>query len=420
MSIGYACINLNVWDSGMKSMIKKNFSKKRLEQCILNNLDSLDRIIDYNIENNIKIFRISSDLIPFGSHPINEYKWWEEYSDIFNKIGKKIKDNNIRVSMHPGQYTVLNSPKDNVVKNAIKDLEYHVRVLEALNTDISSKMVLHIGGVYGDKKNAIKRFKNNYKKLSDNIKDRLVIENDERCYSIDEVYNIGKELYIPVVFDNLHHEINPGKEKESQFKWIQKCKQTWKNKDGSQKIHYSQQSKNNKVGRHSKTIGVKAFVDFYDQLYEKNIDIMLEVKDKNLSAVKCINCTSKKLKRTVLEYEWARYKYLIMEHSTNSYKEIRSMFSERKNVSTINFYEKVEEALEKESRKGEQNNAILHVWGYFKNKASEKERKTFRSKHKRFMNGNMSLKAVKNHLKKLAIKYKIEYLTESYYFIKEI
>jgi len=99
-------------------------------------------------------------------------------------------------------------------------------------------------------------------------------------------------LNAPVIFDNLHHLINPCDKQKSDFFWINHCKTTWKKKDGYQKIHYSQQNPIKKLGSHSESIRINDFMDFYERLERKDLDIMLEVKDKNLSAIKCINCTS--------------------------------------------------------------------------------------------------------------------------------
>ena len=204
MSIGYACLALGVKDSSMKTCMKKNASESRLKELIENNLDSLENLIDYNIKSGIKLFRISSDLIPFGSSPVNGLQWWKIYAERFSLIGNKIRENNIRVSMHPGQYTVLNSQDEEVVERAVEDLIYHCRVLEGLGTGNESKIILHIGGVYNDKKKSANRFSENCRRLPDNVRQRLVIENDDRSYNISDVLEIGKRLGIPVVFDNLN------------------------------------------------------------------------------------------------------------------------------------------------------------------------------------------------------------------------
>lgn len=290
MSIGYACLIISPDnDYKLKSCLLKNAADERLTEITINNLKVLDRMIDYNIRNNIRLFRISSDIIPFGSHAVNTQVWWEKYKDCLESIGRKIKSGKMRVSMHPGQYTVLNSPKEEVVSKSVKDIAYHVRFLESLDADCSNKVILHVGGVYGDKEKSLMRFKLNYLKLTQNIKERLVLENDEKCYNIEEVLTLGKYLDIPVVFDNLHHKVNPPLISKPDLYWIKECGKTWKQKDGKQKIHYSNQKKGGMRGAHSDTIDTDEFIQYYRSIDGDKIDIMLEVKDKNISAIKCMH-----------------------------------------------------------------------------------------------------------------------------------
>lgn len=292
MRIGYACLALGVLNTNFKSCIQRNANEKNLLTLISHNLNSLENIIDYNIKNNILLFRISSDIIPFGSSPINTLEWPMIFEDQLARIGNKIIDSKMRVSMHPGQYTVLNSPTREVVSRAIMDLKYHSLFLDSLGVDREHKLILHIGGVYKDKASAIKAFKANYAHLDTKIKKRLVIENDDKSYNINDVLHIGSSMEIPVVFDNLHNEINPYNN-DNEINWINNCKATWKYNDGPQKIHYSQQAVDKKPGAHSETIEVNSFLSFYKKLSFTDIDIMLEVKDKNVSAVKCITMINK-------------------------------------------------------------------------------------------------------------------------------
>jgi UV DNA damage endonuclease len=252
------------------------------------NLDALNRILDYNRANNIRMFRISSDIIPFGSNKAVSFPWQKLYAEELLALGKKAKQHDIRLSMHPGQYTVLNSAHPHVVENAIRDLAYHCDFLDTMGMNATNKIILHIGGIYGDKPAAIERFKSNYVMLEERIKARLIIENDDKCYTTEEVLAIGCELKIPVVFDNLHHEINPSSASQSIKKWIAACAKTWRKKDGVQKIHYSQQAQGKRSGSHSETIDLPTFLRYYKTLPTTDLDIMLEVKDKNVSALKCI------------------------------------------------------------------------------------------------------------------------------------
>ena len=296
MRIGYACLAVGVPETEIRGCILKNASDERLNNLIYHNLISLENIIDYNIRNNILLFRISSDLIPFGSSPANKLDWWKINAYHLNKIGRKILDSGMRVSMHPGQYTVLNSPDEAVVSRAVCDLDYHAKVLDSLGVGPEHKIILHIGGCYKDKQQSAKRFCENYARLGEMVKQRLVIENDDKIYNIGEVLDIGTSLGIPVVFDNLHNAVNPCRDKEDEKYWINKCSLTWQESDGGQKIHYSQQDPLKKPGAHSERINVTEFLNFCKGLGRNDLDIMLEVKDKNLSALKCIHaCTNSQI-----------------------------------------------------------------------------------------------------------------------------
>jgi len=144
---------------------------------------------------------------------------------------------------------------------------------------------------------------------------------------------------------------------------------------------------------------------------------MLEVKDKNLSAVKCINSVSPNKNIKVLELEWSRYKYKVLESSPSDYVEIRKLLQNKKVYPAIPFYNLLEQALQKECNVGNCINAALHVWGYFKEIASEKEKGSFLKSIKNYEQGEISLKAIKNLLWKMTVKYQQPYLLDSYYFV---
>ncbi len=416
MNIGYASLTIGVEDANFRTCRMKDASNKNLREIISHNLASLDRIIDYNIKNDISLFRISSDIIPFGSSPVNELAWWDIFADELKSIGDKAKEFGMRLSMHPGQYTVLNSLDEDVVARAVDDLAYHARFLDALGLDSTSKMILHIGGVYGNKEAALSRFKNNYLKLDEAIKARLVIENDDKSYNIAEVLELGYELDIPVVYDNLHNEILGFDPSKSDSYWIKKAKETWKSKDGKQKIHYSQQALGKRTGSHSDTIDLKKFKNFVDNLdLDYEIDIMLEVKDKNLSAIKVKNLLET-YRIQSLELEWSRYKYNILEHSPANYMKIRQLLKDKSTYPVLEFYEIIDRSLAEDIEIKNGINSAQHVWGYFKDIASEKEKKRFLSYLASYERGTYSIKAIKNLLYKMAEKYEEDYLLSSFYF----
>lgn len=414
MKIGYACLTRGVYNTNFKTCSLKTAREENLLKIIHHNLDVLERIIDYNVRMDIKFFRLSSDIIPFGSSEVNKLAWDEIFKEKFQKISEKIKKNNMRISMHPGQYTVLNSLKDIVVERAIEDLEYHNRFLDALEMDARSKIILHIGGVYGDKKSAISRFEENYDRLNPGIKSRLIIENDDKSYNIGEVLEISKRKDIPVVYDNLHNALLPFDESKDDSYYIKLAGESWKSRDGNQKIHYSQSADGKKTGSHSRTIDLEEFHSFLGSIAD--VDIMLEVKDKNISALKAKNLIDPRRDIRNLEEEWARYKYNILEHDANIYLEIRELLKDKNSYPVIEFYRLIDKALEKEASQGDSINALSHVWGYFKDLASEGEKKKYDSYINSFKRGTYSINALKNLLLKMALKYDNKYLLESYFF----
>ena len=416
MSIGYACVQIGKEKTKMSAIRLKNATEENLRGAIASNLDALEQIIRYNIENDIKLFRISSDIIPLGSHPANQFNWRAEFNDRLNFIGELIRHAGIRVSMHPGQYTVLNSPDEDVAQRAAADLLYHCEVLDALGCDTACKIVLHIGGVYSDKREAMDRFMRNYSLLDNKIKTRLVVENDDRAYNVEDVLYVSGQTGMPVVFDYLHHELNRPKSDLSPFDWINECRNTWENKDGRQKIHYSQSDTNFAAGAHSKHIRAQEFMRFYNGLRHKDVDLMLEVKDKNLSAVKCILLTKSGLRTAELEREWARYKYLILSRSASIYNKIRSVLKDKSHPDAALFYGLIDEALYLPEDKGAEVNAAQHVWGYISKESSGKEAERFFSLLSQYQRGEKQRDAIKNFLYRAAKRQNITYLLEPLYF----
>ncbi|WP_087033573.1 hypothetical protein [Trichococcus palustris] len=127
--------------------------------------------------------------------------------------------------------------------------------------------------------------------------------------------------------------------------WIREAGKTWKEEDGKQKIHYSQPAPGKRPGAHTDTIVLDTFLAFYEKLEDKQIDIMLEVKDKNLSAVKCVNATLPEKRLSLLEKEWGRYKYTILEKAAADYQSIRTLLKDKSAYPVTEFYRLIEDAL---------------------------------------------------------------------------
>jgi UV DNA damage endonuclease len=226
---------------------------KRLRELIAANLDGLAQVLAYNAVHGIRMYRITSDLVPFGSHPVNQLAWWDEFAPQLARLGAFIARNDMRVSMHPGQFAVLNAKRRAVVQAAFGDLAWHTRLLDALGTDGSSKVVIHIGGVYGDKRAAVRRFVRRARELPEAVRRRLILENDEHSYNAEEVLDIAAQTALPVVFDWLHHRANPGgaRAPARAHEIIRACFATWGPADGLPKIHLSSQARGGRRGEHA-------------------------------------------------------------------------------------------------------------------------------------------------------------------------
>ena len=351
ITLGYAGINETLRQEHIftgrtcreSTAIEKGISY--LEELAIKNLDDLYKIIEWNIKNNIKFYRIGSDIFPHITNDRlfailikeknenkkeknenekkeeknenkkeeknenekkeekNENKKEEEneneekkeendpytllyplekFQKKFQNIGKLAKSSNMRLTFHPDLFNILNSPTEQVLIRTYRDLFYHTRMLELMELNLDSIIVLHGGGVYNDKKSAIKRWIENFNLLPENIKQRIVLENDETKFSIDDVLFMAKNCIpeIPVILDLFHHYCYniKGKDKQSSVKKILPIViKTWK--DRKPKLHLSEQNQELRFGAHSDFIEI--IPDIILDLGKKiDFDLMCECKEK--------------------------------------------------------------------------------------------------------------------------------------------
>jgi UV DNA damage endonuclease len=286
MRLGYPCINLSLSCRSSKTFRLASFSEERLRSAVNANLHCLSEILSLNAAAGILFFRISSGLIPFASHPVNSVPWQEEFRIEFRQIGSFIKKNRMRVAMHPDQFVVLNSKDRGIVERSIAELLYHADLLDLLGQDSAAKIQIHLGGVYGDKSGSIERFLAVSGGLPLRLLRRLVIENDERLYSLRDCLYVHEKTGLPVVLDLFHHSCNNNGEPVREA--ILLARKTWKRHDGPQIVDYSTQQQGARTGAHARTIDLRLFRSFLDQVPDTGLDIMLEIKDKEKSAIKAL------------------------------------------------------------------------------------------------------------------------------------
>ncbi|MDH5754053.1 MAG: UV DNA damage repair endonuclease UvsE [Candidatus Bathyarchaeota archaeon] len=290
MRIGYPCIDWTIGCKADRTFRLKSYSEERLITTVENNLGCLFEILRFNVRHNVLFFRITSNLVPFASHPVCKFKWQEYFKTKFREIGNFIENYRIRMSMHPDQFTIINSVDNRVFENSRKELIYHAQVLDLMELETFAKIQIHVGGVYGDKEKSKKRFIERFEKIDETIKSRLVIENDDKRYSLEDCLQINAETGIPVLFDVFHHEVNnSGETIKEAFKLFTK---TWRERDGIPMVDYSSEQIGQLRGKHAESIDTEHFRKFLEETKPFDFDIMLEIKDKEKSAFKAIKVAS--------------------------------------------------------------------------------------------------------------------------------
>ena len=144
------------------------------------------------------------------------------------------------MEFHPSHYTILASPNPKTVEKSIKDLEQHSRIFDEMGLEPShwNPLNIHVGGAYGDKESATQRWCDNFLKLSDNCRKRVVVENDDKAnmYSVLDLHNmIYQKVGAPITFDIFHHTFCTGG--LSSHEAAQLASSTWK--DTPMVIHWS-------------------------------------------------------------------------------------------------------------------------------------------------------------------------------------
>lgn len=286
--IGYACINTsiesNFRDCRLNSVYKNGI--EFLKEISLHNLNLIKETLIWNIEHGILMYRTPSKLIPFGSHEgiINDFSFhWQEDSDILsclNEISSIVKGNNVRISMHPDHFTVLNSPNEAVVKNSIINLEYHRDLITMMG---GTDLIIHTGGVYGDKLESMNRFVSVYNSLEDSIKKCIRLENDDVSYSLEDVGHIYESCGVPILLDIHHHYCN--NEELDISSMLNKVYKSWENTGLIPKCHISTGLNGYRDKRHHDYVSVSDFLSFCEIVRDIPVDIMVEAKAKELAVL---------------------------------------------------------------------------------------------------------------------------------------
>lgn len=268
----------------VKSLAQKNIAQfDHLGKLIESNLENLILAINFCASHDIGAFRIHSNLMPIYTHP----EWGYDLNDLPNAkkiklIAKKAKQqalaSNIRLTFHPDQFVVLNSPDEKIVEKSIADLEYHGFMSSLLGADVIN---IHGGGGYGDKKSALQRFAKNFSRLSKNVQKLLTVENDDKIFTPEQLLPLCQDINIPLVYDVHHHRCL--KDNLNIEQATEKALKTWNREP---LFHLSSPKKGWKGPKptlHHEFINPKDFPEQWSTIKSLTIDI--EAKKKELAVL---------------------------------------------------------------------------------------------------------------------------------------
>ena len=290
---GYCCINTTLQKSEKittnRGMIKRTFTERGIQyasELALQNVRDLSRIVKWNHEKGIKLFRISSDMFPWMSeYELSDLPDYERIKNILSGTGKLVNSYGQRLTFHPGPFDVLASLTHSVVDKCIKDLNKHGEIMDLLGLPRTpyAPINIHVNTTQGGKENAMKRFCVNFERLDASVKTRLVVENDDKesQFTTEDLYEgVFKVIGIPVTFDYHHHWCHTGI--LSQEEALKLAAKTWP-KEVKQLVHYSSCQM---IHENSDQTNKRAHSDYiYEHIntYGLELDVELEAKAKELA-----------------------------------------------------------------------------------------------------------------------------------------
>jgi UV DNA damage endonuclease len=269
-------------------------------------LEYIDHILDYLTKRRINMYRLSSDLAPYATHPdMPQFHGMVAESDAeLRAIGKKARELDIRLSFHPSQYVLLNSPDPALTKKSIWDLSSQAEMLDRMELGPEAVMVTHVGGAYGDTVASRTRWAETWPTLPEHVKRRLVLEHDDIRFSAADILWVHEQTGVRLIFDYQHHWcLNP--DRLDTIDVLRRILATWP-KGVRPKIHFSsprtelremvqvdrKTKKKTKVLRppiwtgHADFINPFEFARFMRDATGLVFDIMLESKSKDISLLK--------------------------------------------------------------------------------------------------------------------------------------
>lgn len=250
-----------------------------------NSIELLDAAFDYLAAIDVHVYRMSSSVVPYGTHPdlpdLDYRRQIGECEEMLERLGSKASALALRLSTHPGQYTVLGSPNEELARKARLDVEQDALLLDALGAGPEGVVVVHVGGVYGHATRSLERWARSFEALSESAQRRLVVEHDERSFGLSDALWLHARTGARVVFDLHHQRCNPGPW-EGVAAPLQAALDTWP-ADIRPKVHVSSpRTELREVGGKPRPPLLEQHADF---LHPWDLVVLLDAADRPLDVV---------------------------------------------------------------------------------------------------------------------------------------
>ncbi|WP_085521551.1 UV DNA damage repair endonuclease UvsE [Tuberibacillus sp. Marseille-P3662] len=289
--LGYVAMSVHLENSSpSQTMTYKRYNqlddpaaaRRRLEHIAQSNINNCLRLLKHNWAHDIHFFRLSSRLVPLATHEaLADWDYMSAIQEPLQSLGAYAKEHQMRLDFHPDHFVVLNTPKKETLKASINILRYHRRLLMGMNLDSRHRCVLHVGGTYKDKPKALERFVTNWAYIPKDIQQMLMIENDDKSFTLLDGLYLSEKLGVPLVFDYHHHLANHD-DPDWESHWP-RIVDTWANSPLPLKMHISSPKSDQAFRSHADTVDADRFMHFVKAVNGSvpQIDCMIEAKKKD-------------------------------------------------------------------------------------------------------------------------------------------
>jgi UV DNA damage endonuclease len=289
--LGYVAMSVHLQNcSPSQTMTFARFQKiqnreaaiKKLERIAISNLENCLRLLKHNKAHDIRFFRFSSRLIPLANHEqLEDWNYIEPLQPILGEIAEFLKHYPMRIDFHPDHFVLLNSPDSHILKMSIKTLHMHEMLLKGMDISPEHRCVLHVGGGYNNKEQALEQFIHNWGYIPIRLQRMIMLENDDTTFTLQNTLYLCEKLAIPLVFD-LHHHLANYENEDWKPEW-ERIVSTWQHSPLPIKMHISSPRNEKDFRAHRDFVDAQMFITFLNEIKGTvpQIDCMIEAKQKD-------------------------------------------------------------------------------------------------------------------------------------------